>query len=251
MIISHKHKLIFLHCRKAAGSSITVSLARDLGPFDIQIGGHRDAMTVGIRPNLKSFSRLATLRGGGRFIAHLRRGTDYRKAFNQAVKESYRPIDEVPVHALAKTLSVAFPREWRSYFKFCVVRNPFERVLSDYFWKTQKLIHPPSFAEFLRAMKKGERDGRIIDERPDNWEIYTINDAIAVDKVIRYENLQRELSELFSELGVDWDGWLPRLKVSKNRENQPLDIYSPDDVKLVQELFQKEIDTFGYSFHQA
>ena len=44
MIISHKHKFIFLHSRKCAGSSMEVALNKYLGPNDIQIGSWTETL---------------------------------------------------------------------------------------------------------------------------------------------------------------------------------------------------------------
>ena len=38
MIISYRHKFIFMHSRKTAGSSVTALLSHHLGPQDIQLG---------------------------------------------------------------------------------------------------------------------------------------------------------------------------------------------------------------------
>ena len=58
MILSRKHRFIFLHNRKKAGSSVTVSLSRYLGPWDTQIGLHHEAMEDEIYPNLYSYGRV-------------------------------------------------------------------------------------------------------------------------------------------------------------------------------------------------
>lgn len=55
MIISHKHKFIFIHCRKVAGSSISAFLSNKLGRFDLQIGAWGDSFDLGVLPNLRCF----------------------------------------------------------------------------------------------------------------------------------------------------------------------------------------------------
>ena len=47
MIISHKHKFIFMHSRKCAGSSMEVMLNKHLGPNDIQIGSWPETILAG------------------------------------------------------------------------------------------------------------------------------------------------------------------------------------------------------------
>jgi hypothetical protein len=42
MIISHKHKFIFMHNQKTAGSSIVAAINPYLGPKDIHYGAWQD-----------------------------------------------------------------------------------------------------------------------------------------------------------------------------------------------------------------
>lgn len=48
MILSHAHRFIFLHNRKTAGSSISVALARYLGPEDLQLSAIVETLREGI-----------------------------------------------------------------------------------------------------------------------------------------------------------------------------------------------------------
>ena len=54
MIISHKHKFIFLHSRKCAGSSMEVALNNYLGPNDIQIGSWTESLRGNGKMNKKA-----------------------------------------------------------------------------------------------------------------------------------------------------------------------------------------------------
>ncbi len=52
MIISHRHRFIFLHCRKAAGSSIAQALAPYLGEDDLHLGTWPEALEAGVVPGV-------------------------------------------------------------------------------------------------------------------------------------------------------------------------------------------------------
>ena len=83
-------------------------------------------------------------------------------------------------------------------------------------------------------------------------EIYTINDKVAVDKVLRYENLIDELSDYMKSIGLPWDGWLPKSKeMYKTRAKRPSDyrtMYSDDDAETIRQLYSEEIQFGDYSF---
>lgn len=248
MIISHRHRYIFIHCRKSAGSAIKVSLARDLGPFDFQLGGWADASRAGVTPNLRA--RLTALAPAQLpFVIRSRlAGEAADQVLNRAVKRAWKSRAGLGNFPTAKQVRHRFPRAWAGYCKFCVVRNPFDRVVSDYFYRTKKLAQPPDFAEFVDAMYKGERLGGRVKIEYSNWEMYTIDDRVAVDHVVRYEDLVAGLEHVFARIGLEWDGWLPATKTGRSRPGDYRSMYSQAEIDKVRELCAREIETFGYTF---
>ncbi len=259
MILSHKHRYIFLHCRKTAGSSISVSLARDLGPDDLQLSGLKETHQAGIAYTRRVMREALQLhdRAGAKRIEdrlHLsgmlgseRRAERARKLIHRRYKDI---LGDYPYHARASAIADAFPTEWREYRKFCVVRNPWNKVISDYHWRTRDTDQPPSFEQFVKAIRDGDRLGGIVPGEPDNWPLYTIDDQIAVDAVIRFEDMQVQLNAVLSDLGVAWDGWLPRAKKRKTDASgqQKRDaVYTAELADIVGQLFQREAEAFGYS----
>jgi hypothetical protein len=255
MILSHRHRLIVLHCRKAAGSSICVSLARLLGPADLQISAIVETLSEGIpltrrvrreawRHNPLSLSLAAGLgtRMAGRAVA-------------RAIDHAYRPLlGRKPPHAPAARLAAAFPRAWCDYRKLAVVRNPWDKTVSDYFWRIQRLRRPPSFAAYVQALAAGQDLGGVVPLAfHDNWPMLTINDAVVADRVVRFETLQADLAAALQGLGVDWDGWLPRSKGGHRSAAAGgacgyRSHYTPELERLVGRLYRSEIEHFNYQF---
>lgn len=58
---------------------------------------------------------------------------DFKLAMNRVACEYY-PF-KMPPHPTAKEIKRSFPEEWDKYYKFCAVRNPYEKVVSDYIWR--------------------------------------------------------------------------------------------------------------------
>ena len=82
---------------------------------------------------------------------------------------------------------------WDDYFKFCVERNPWDRLVSLYYWK-HKAKPLPTFSEFIAS------DNPLILKRK-GFELYTNDGQIAVNKVCRLENISEELETIRSQLG--------------------------------------------------
>jgi len=254
VIISHKHKFIFLHCRKTAGSSISVALAKYLGFRDIQLSAIKETFQAGQRPPLGMLVRGVVYGSSKELLSVVLGKKDYLDAFSGSIKQSFRKkIGSQPQHAYAKEVCAAFPVEWKNYHKFCVVRNPFEKAVSDYYWMVGSLDNPPTFLEFLLAVKAGNPWPGVIPLRPYNWPIYTINDKVVVDSVVRFENLKSDLSDVFRKIGIPWDGDLPNAKGGMRPNNHNVhksyrSMYTPKERELVEYLFDKEITHFGYKF---
>ena len=54
-------------------------------------------------------------------------------------------------HPSAATVKFYFREEWEQYFKFSVVRNPWDRAVSEYYWNTRNLKMRPDFSEYVAS----------------------------------------------------------------------------------------------------
>lgn len=97
MIISHKHKFIFIKVRKTAGTSIQIALREFCGPDDIvsDIDGDTNIVIKGQNHNKHQF------------FNHIS-GCQIKKLIGDDI--------------------------WNSYFKFGFERNPWDKAISSYYW---------------------------------------------------------------------------------------------------------------------
>lgn len=253
MIISHKHRFIFLHSPKTAGSSISHVLSRTLGPWDIQLSAISETLEGGRRIPLRMWLAGLTRSGPRLAIQVARAPSRYPKAFASAVKSAYASkLGFAPQHASAASIRSAFPTEWENYTKFSVIRNPFSRAVSLYNWRTRNCKTRPSFIEYLRALAIGDSLGGIVPlHLHDSWNHYTIEGHLALDRIIRYENLKEGFAAVMGSIGIPDEEELPQLKVSKSTDGRLenyTNYYCPDAVSIVSKLYEKEIDAFGYKY---
>jgi hypothetical protein len=129
------------------------------------------------------------------------------------------------------------------------LRNPWDKTVSDYFWRTNNLDSPPGFSDYVHALAEGEDLGGVVPVSiHSNWEMYTLNDRVAVDHIVRYENLVPELDRVITGLGMSWDGWLPRAKGTHRKVGHYRDMYDETTTRLVGSIYEREIEEFGYRF---
>jgi hypothetical protein len=57
-----------------------------------------------------------------------------------------------------------------------------------------------------------------------------------------------EMSTIARDIGLAWDGWIPRAKVSQSSRVDYRDMYDVTARKAVHHMFQREIERFDYSF---
>lgn len=244
-----------MHCRKAAGSSIAASLAPHLGPDDIHLGTWPEAFEQGVPPNRRARRDLLHPVAGASLVARLLRRPSRLAdpawrvaAINGAQRLRYRSrLGHSPEHAHAERVRAAFPQAWRDYFKFCFVRNPFDRAVSDYLWRTRKTGNETlTFTAFLDRLERQDFSSRTIPRHFDNWPIYTVDNRIAVDFVGRFERLDEDLDRVFDQLGLDRRP-LPRSK-SMQRRGSYREWYGDAEKGQVERLFANELRHFKYSF---
>jgi hypothetical protein len=133
------------------------------------------------------------------------------------------------------------PAVWDSYYKFCFERNPWDRVVSLYYWRC-KSEPRPTILEFL------DSDVPLILKQR-GIELYSIDGQIAVDKVCRFENLAEELEALRENLRIADNIVLPKAKSKYRKDKRSYrEILGEEERVRIAELFREEIDLFGYEF---
>jgi hypothetical protein len=146
-----------------------------------------------------------------------------------------------------------------SYKKICIVRNPFDKAVSMFWFllphqARQALLSAPfdavrsAFRQFIRS------EHTKFDQSASNnccdWYIYTIDDRVVIDVVLRYETLASDLEVFFSGLGVQFDtGGLSFYKSGfRVRREHFSEYYDAEALAIAQNLFRKEINHFNYAF---
>ena len=239
MIISHSRKFIFIKTIKTAGTSLEIALSKYCGGADVitPISGKDEALRRRIA------GRGAQNYGHpvGRYAARdvLRR---------LALGKMPRRFDE---HASAREIRREVgPEIWDSYFKFTVVRHPFDRAISRYFWQTAFIAEKgredrmdfTDFDQFLHY-----RAGLI----NENWALYTEWDRVLVDHAVKYEELEAGLAEVSARIGLKHnlfeDMKSVRTKDTQRAPEARQDVFlTPSQRQLIALLCAKEMETFGY-----
>jgi hypothetical protein len=202
VIISHKYRFVFVKTLKTAGTSIEVFLSQHCGPDDV---------LTPILPHVDPH-----------------RPRNHEGFFNH-----------MPAAAIRDRVG---PEVWRTYFKFCVERNPWDKTLSYYHMLNGREGGGLTFEDYLRR-----------NDFPLNHPKYTEPSdpqRIIVDRVLRYERLTEQLAEVFRQLGIPFDGSLGvNAKSDYRTDRRPYrEVYTRAQAALVGRVLATERALLGYEF---
>lgn len=158
------------------------------------------------------------------------------------------PYDHVPA---ASYVDAPF---FRKYFKFAVVRNPWDRLVSafsyldaggcnrfDAEYRAQHLArYQGDFQAFVRDLPRFVGHKHFV---PQHEFLCDAGGTILVDEVIRYEELGPSIERLRARLRLD-SGPLPHRNKSQHKPYRQH--YTADTWRRVAEVYARDIATFGY-----
>lgn len=236
MIVSHKHKFIFIKTRKTAGTSIEIALSRFCGGKDI---------ITPISPEDEKTRKELGFQGPQNFYIPF---TKYRIKELRAYITSKERLQFYNHIVAEKVRTYINSRVWRTYYKFCFERNPWDKALSLYYWRTHlenswrthNKKPRPSLSEYLSYVKN---------EALSNFHIYSIDGQLAMDHIGLYENLDSELDKIRQILGLPDKIQLPHAKGSYRKDRKHYsEVMDEEEKKVVAQVCKREIVLFNYTF---
>ena len=168
----------------------------------------------------------------------------------------YKNCRYAMTHVPAQVMRKFFPEHYEKYYKFAFVRNPYERVVSEYFW----------------LMKKDENQGKQIDpgsvEKFSKWlfKYYTVapkdlfgfrdhhctqkhllcdeGGKLMVDDVFRYENYNDGVQKIKTVLNIS-KAEIPWVNFSKYGIDKKI-MLTDENKEFIYKIHQEDFLTFGY-----
>lgn len=226
MIVSHRYRCIFIKTYKTAGTSIEVYLSQHRGPADVFT-----SIFPPVEPHTPQHEQ-------GRWNPWRELcGRCDRRATWADWHQRRRFYNHIPAAVAQYRLP---KRVWSSYFKFCVERNPWDKTLSHYHMLKHRAGGTLAFDDYLRGNDFSLNAPQYVDQKG----------RLLVDRVLRYETLIPELTEVFGTLGIPFAGDLGVRAKSEYRDDRRdyREVYTPEQRAIVERLFATEIALHGYTY---
>jgi hypothetical protein len=137
------------------------------------------------------------------------------------------------------------------FFSFSVVRNPWDWFLSlVFYWMRRGYLKggPSDYRNsFFELLKTDHIDNhRILSQ----MNYLTLNGALGVDFIARFERLDSDFANLLAQIGLSNPAPLSKLNVSPREKLPYTEYYDAEMREAVAERYSLDIDAFGYTFNQ-
>jgi len=139
------------------------------------------------------------------------------------------------------------------YAAFMVVRNPWDRLVSEYHWKSSISGLQIPFIEYVRLLYIGEtkviqkyyKSPMAFEQHIQPQSKYILHSNKVVVKILRFENFERELIDTLKKYGVKINS-LPKTRTSIHAHYTYY--YNRFTYNMVGNLYIDDIIRFGYNF---
>ena len=174
----------------------------------------------------------------------------------------YPPDTHAPVAGYQQADATLF----KTAYKFAVVRNPWDRLVSafhylkhnaaspnekqwsqDQNWAERHLVKFSCFSQFMQALHAPDFRRLVLTWRhfiPQHYFLTSGGSDILVDHVIYYEDLQKGLEEVAHKIGVA----LKPVHRNVSKRSGFRQYYRQEDIDLVGSIYARDIELFSYSF---
>jgi hypothetical protein len=220
MLISHRKKFIYTKTAKTGGTSIEVYFEPYCMPENEWTFTHAREAYVGPTG----------------IIGYRGSAADGQLWYNH-----------LPAREIRNQIGAAI---WDEYFKFCVIRDPFDRLVSAFHFAVVKEQKQQSAQADVAALTRQFREWlpnhgkRFLDRNK-----YTIDGKLCVDYVIRYEQMHAGVQHVCDVLGIPFEPErIPHLKGGVRPQGIPLaEYYDAKAVSFVRDQYRFEMEHFGYA----
>ncbi len=213
MIISHSRKFVFVHVNKCGGTSMVKALVPYLDlERDIVLGGE-----------------------------------GFEKQSQKYMKE-YGIYKHSSAIKIRKFLG---EKVWDDYYTFAFVRNPWDKILSTYFWflkthwgekgKGGAIRRLPDFTAYVRS--------KFLDEKSCSWFVYDKEKCI-VDDIFRFEEMQKSFKNVCMNIGIP-PANLPFLNATREMRKESYSTYYTAETRsIIEEKYAMDMAHFSYLFDE-
>jgi chondroitin 4-sulfotransferase 11 len=189
-------------------------------------------------------------------LRHGRNGTFVFIHINKTAGTSIGNAIGLPIkhHQTAREVIARIGRDkWDKAYKFTLVRNPWDKVVSHYEYrrkrnKTALASNEIPFREWVRKTYGQDKDPFYYNNpkafQPQVEWLKDDDGKITIDFIGKFESINEDFRQIRNAIGIDAE--LPHLNASKRSGYRHY--YDDESREIVSKWFQEDIELFGYHF---
>lgn len=152
--------------------------------------------------------------------------------------------------------------EAQDYFKFCFVRNPYDRFLSLYRYACAGCYFLP-LDEFIERIDEFDIEWRVKRRQPLVWDVHfmpqvefiTVDGEIVADFIGRFENFEADFADVLSRLDIQCDevplvGGRSAVGKMEHLGGHYAQHYTEAARQYVEDRYAEDLKAFGYEFEE-
>jgi len=232
LIISHKHKFIFIKPQKTAGTSVELLLSRICGPDDIitPLGYDPD-------PHVRKKHQAKAPQNYYRPkpFKHWQMN-EFFWFLTKGRKPNLNYWEHLPADRIREYVG---EKIWNSYLKISIVRNPWDHAVSMFEWMSKfgfEQVDRNDFVHFVKRIYKTQ------------WPFFTIKGVYDIDIMLNFENIDHDINQISTRLTSLRNMNLPKTK-SKIRELKNYHaLYDNETRELIRIKNLNVLEKFKYEY---
>jgi hypothetical protein len=154
---------------------------------------------------------------------------------------------------LEETLILKPDFDYNTFNIFTIIRNPWDRLLSEYYWKSSISDLNISFSEFVRNIytndleyiQKFYKSPVAFQQHFKPQSVYFPNFMETKINILKFDNFESEVGAFLNKFGIYYN-LIPRIRTSKHLHYTSY--YNKSTIEMVGEIYNEDIKRFGFRY---